>query len=185
MNKNFHALSLNFDRQVNVLITDCGIDLPITENNALPVTGFKALWDTGASQSVISSKLASALGLTPYRYGMCHSAAGTNRVPMYLVSLHLPNKVIFPQIAVMEFVGSDQFDVLIGMDVIGQGDFSITNFEGKTSFSFRVPSIAKIDYQQEWIDKFATPVTGSKKPSRNAPCPCGSGLKFKRCCDLK
>ncbi len=26
------------------------------------------------------------------------------------------------------------------------------------------------------------PATGAKPPGRNAPCPCGSGKKFKRCC---
>ncbi len=27
-----------------------------------------------------------------------------------------------------------------------------------------------------------TPVTGGKAPGRNAPCPCGSGKKYKKCC---
>jgi preprotein translocase subunit SecA len=26
------------------------------------------------------------------------------------------------------------------------------------------------------------PITGTKKPKRNEPCPCGSGLKYKNCC---
>ncbi|MCC6341525.1 MAG: SEC-C domain-containing protein [Bryobacterales bacterium] len=26
------------------------------------------------------------------------------------------------------------------------------------------------------------PVRPAPRPSRNEPCPCGSGLKFKRCC---
>jgi preprotein translocase subunit SecA len=26
------------------------------------------------------------------------------------------------------------------------------------------------------------PITGSKKPKRNDPCPCGSGKKYKNCC---
>lgn len=25
------------------------------------------------------------------------------------------------------------------------------------------------------------PIVGGQKPQRNQPCPCGSGLKFKRC----
>ena len=35
------------------------------------------------------------------------------------------------------------------MDVINQGDFSVSNFEGKTVFSFRIPSKKTIDYVQE------------------------------------
>jgi preprotein translocase subunit SecA len=26
------------------------------------------------------------------------------------------------------------------------------------------------------------PITGTKKPKRNDPCPCGSGKKYKNCC---
>lgn len=36
-----------------------------------------------------------------------------------------------------------------GMDVISKGDFSVTNVNRKTSFSFRIPSKKRIDYMQE------------------------------------
>lgn len=39
-------------------------------------------------------------------------------------------------------------DIVIGMDVISQGDFAISNFEGKTIFTFRCPSVAKIDFKE-------------------------------------
>jgi len=31
----------------------------------------------------------------------------------------------------------------------------------------------------------STPVHVEQTPSRNSPCPCGSGKKYKRCCGLK
>ena len=31
-------------------------------------------------------------------------------------------------------------------------------------------------------DASRTPITGTKKPKRNDPCPCGSGKKYKNCC---
>jgi len=31
-------------------------------------------------------------------------------------------------------------------------------------------------------DKATSPITGTKKPKRNEPCPCGSGKKYKSCC---
>ena len=40
-------------------------------------------------------------------------------------------------------------DVLIGMDLIGQGDFAITNFEGNTTLSFGMPSCIEIDFVKE------------------------------------
>lgn len=43
----------------------------------------------------------------------------------------------------------DDSDLIIGMDIITQGDFSITNFGGRTLFSFRIPSLHSIDYESE------------------------------------
>jgi len=70
-------------------------------------------------------------------------------------------------------------DALIGMDIIGRGDFAISNFEGKTAFTYRTPSVAKTDYV-EAMNK-AKPAPGVKV-GRNDPCPCGSGKKSKKCC---
>jgi hypothetical protein len=67
------------------------------------------------------------------------------------------------------------FSAIIGMDVIGLGDFSITNVGRKSVISFRLPSCEEIDYVKTWNRlRFAN-------ASRNAPCPCGSGQKFKFC----
>ena len=43
-------------------------------------------------------------------------------------------------------------DVLIGMDIINEGDFAVTNLNGRTKFSFRVPSQADIDFVRESMD---------------------------------
>ena len=40
-------------------------------------------------------------------------------------------------------------DLLIGMDIIRFGDFSVTTNNGKTIFSFRTPSIKHIDFVKE------------------------------------
>ena len=40
-------------------------------------------------------------------------------------------------------------DMLIGMDIITMGDFAITNFNGKTTFSFVTPAKRTIDYVEE------------------------------------
>jgi len=42
----------------------------------------------------------------------------------------------------------DEYDVVIGMDVICNGDLAITNKYGKTTFSFRIPSEAEIDFSK-------------------------------------
>ena len=45
----------------------------------------------------------------------------------------------------MEFE-NDEYDVVIGMDVICNGDFAVTNKDGNTTFSFRIPSEETIDF---------------------------------------
>ena len=60
--------------------------------------------------------------------------------------------------------------MLVGMDIIGLGDFAVSNFQDRTAFSFRMPS-------QEEIDLTPPP----PKVGRNDPCPCGSGKKYKKC----
>ncbi len=40
-------------------------------------------------------------------------------------------------------------DALIGMNIINQGDFAVTNLNGRTKFSFRYPSINDIDFVEE------------------------------------
>ncbi len=69
-------------------------------------------------------------------------------------------------------------DVLIGMDIIGAGDFAVTNLNGKTTFSYRYPSMERIDF----VKASAAITTVATGVERNQPCPCGSGKKFKKCC---
>ena len=34
----------------------------------------------------------------------------------------------------------------------------------------------------KWLKEHQRPVVVAKKPKRNAPCHCGSGKKYKKCC---
>jgi len=73
---------------------------------------------------------------------------GTQMVETYLVSLWLPNQVTVTEVRVTKGILSDA-DVLIGMDIINRGDFAVSNFDGVTKFSFRVPSRAHIDFVED------------------------------------
>ena len=99
----------------------------------------------------------------------------------------LPNNVGISALRVTRGKITGTADVLIGMDVITSGDFTLSNFQGATWFSFRIPSVAGIDLSvQKFSESTASVVTPSVNPyakiGRNAPCPCGSGKKYKRCC---
>lgn len=110
---------------------------------------FVALWDTGATAMVISPKIIGALGLAPSGVRRVHYADGTARnMPRFLVNIRLPNRVTF-QGWPATLGNPAGADVLIGMDIIGKGDFAVTNGDGRTTFSFRIPSQATIDFVAE------------------------------------
>ena len=154
----------------------------IAEKKSIKCT---ALWDTGATNTVITKKLAETLSLNQTGVALVHHADGQSYKPKYVVNIMLPNNVGIPLVEVTEgeLMGED---VLIGMDIITKGDFSITNVGGKTTFSFRIPSVETIDYcNQENHPVTNKPITKNKTPGRNDPCPCGSGKKYKNCCGKK
>ena len=41
------------------------------------------------------------------------------------------------------------FDMLIGMDIINLGDFSITHKDNGTTFSFQIPATHNFDFVEE------------------------------------
>jgi len=158
-----------------------GFDPKKTPANKQPsFKTFTAIWDTGATNSVITEKVVDQCGLKPTGMTRIRHADGEVRAEVYHVNIGLPNKVAFPNVRVtkLRLAGSD---ALIGMDIINYGDFAVTNTGGKTVFSFRIPSIQHIDFVKADIAR--NPAKRSTvKVERNDPCPCGSGKKFKNCC---
>lgn len=165
------------------LITPCSICKafdPLKVAQPPQLSHFNALWDTGATGTVISPKVVQALGLVPFKRTNAHHAGGqTKDVGVYAVNIYLPNQVSlsFRNVCEGQLHG---VDILIGMDIISMGDFSISNLGGVTTFTFRIPSVAAPDFVQDYKDKKAEEdlyaATG-----RNDPCPCGSGKKYKFC----
>ena len=103
-----------------------------------------AVWDTGATCSVIDKKLAKEWNLDVVKYETFVTANGTTRAKVYYLTLELPNGGFFTNLQVSELKLASGF--LIGMDVIKQGDFHISN-DGQTVFTFRTPSQDVKDYE--------------------------------------
>jgi hypothetical protein len=108
----------------------------------------KALWDTGATCSVISNIIAERILLRSICYSEMRHANGIERVPVFVAGIKLPNQVIIQEITVLSCNPIHEFDLIIGMDIIAKGDFAITGKNGNTKFSFRMPSTADIDFTQ-------------------------------------
>lgn len=104
---------------------------------------FQALWDTGATNSMITTKVIEQLGLKPVSFATIYHAGGESERPVYVVFFQLPNEILVGPMQVTE--GQlEGIDVLIGMDVIGNGDFVITNNDDHTTFSYTTPSVMKL-----------------------------------------
>lgn len=99
-----------------------------------------AIWDTGATNSVISERVATSLGLPILGYTEIQGVTSREQRPVYHVDIQLPNRLQVQGIQVVTSQHLGEFDALIGMDVIMLGDFSVTNANGNSVFSFRFPS---------------------------------------------
>ena len=169
---------------VDAIITNCGVSeafLPSIGGKRPTIAEFRATWDTGAMRSVVSLGVVRKLGLSPIRKTTVFHANGQSVVGVYLVNILLPHQVgvSFVEVTEGDLTGTD---VLIGMDIISQGDFAITSSQGKTKFTFQTPSICDIDFVRDHEQRKHTPTLKKKGQGRNEICACGSEKKYKHCC---
>ena len=143
------AFTLKFQKKEDCIVTVSYIYAPTDLSNGGQVRRVRiqrSLWDTGASVSLISSRVAKVLGLESIgKSGVSGYNEGIDVKDTYLIHIGLPTRDIVTDIMAMEF-DSDEYDVVIGMDVICHGDLAITNQNDKTTFSFRIPSETEIDF---------------------------------------
>ena len=107
------------------------------------------LWDTGATGSAITKSMASALGLVSFGKRKVRGVHGVKETDVYYVNITLNNKNITLKANVTEcdeLSSDNSIGLLIGMNIITMGDFAVTNYQGNTTMTFRVPSQQKIDF---------------------------------------
>ncbi len=185
--QNFTAFTKEEKGLINVLKTQVviTIDKKINPNYVKIKDNYTAIWDTGATNTVISEKLAQKLNLTPIGKANVSTAGGIIEVNKYVLGLKLPNNLKIKNVLVTAGKLNDT-DFLIGMDIINLGDFSVTNLNGKTTFSFRYPSCETIDYVLQARELKYKNLRKQLKQMENqikkgGKCPCGSGRKFRYC----
>lgn len=141
-NKEFHhAFRIKYRHVVRELITKVDIALPSSTHPG-PSKEFKeftALWDTGATHSVITKDVVDAVGLIPTGKATVLGVNSKDIVNTYIVDIGLPNKVLFRDINVSEGSLQVPYTVIIGMDIIQAGDFAIANANEVTTFSYCCP----------------------------------------------
>lgn len=147
--KSFKALTQKSGGLANQILTKVRISppsIPLDKNQVPNNREYLGIWDTGATGTAITPKVVKELGLIPTGVTDVITAKGIGKSPVYFINVYLPMGVIITGVRATEALLVGDTDVLIGMDVIGLGDFSITNAEGITTMSFRVPSVKEVDY---------------------------------------
>lgn len=146
-----HGFTIRYDERVSQIVTEVYVSsdifgvndtIQLESMNARP---YKAVWDTGATNSVITQKIIDELELEFIGMTKVRSVSHVVNSEVYLVCIYLPNGVSIPNLRVTKGSLGD-IDLLIGMDIIREGDFAITYNEGKTVFSFRMPPLIEIDF---------------------------------------
>jgi len=109
-----------------------------------------AIWDTGATSSVITPDVAKQLSLFPVDTANIAGVNSEGVAQVSLVHIGLPNNVLIPSRRVTIAKIGGGADMLIGMDIISLGDFILCNADHKTSFSFVMPPFPD---KPDWIER--------------------------------
>ena len=174
-------MTYSFTRKYNGLSSTLSLPVKISIKGTNGFFETLGIIDTGANASVISENVANQLNATPQTFTKVHTASQQNVItPLYEASIEICDKVNFSGLMVTSGALLDGAECLIGMDILTKGDLSVTNFDGKTCVSFRIPSSQCIDFVAS--ERASNPFVSTKIPGRNDPCACGSGKKYKYCC---
>ena len=139
-------LKKNFGRRQDAIITDCFVVMPdgVTDadGNRRYCKIENAAWDTGATNTVITPEIVTALGLEPSDKNAVSTLNGIIDVNTYLIDLCFENgyKIANLRVFSSEDYSDFDYDVLIGLDVITKGDFVVSTVNDETTFSFRMPA---------------------------------------------
>lgn len=123
---------------------------PVSVSNNGKSMSVTALWDTGATGTCISYDVVNSLGLIATGKQNIRTPSGGSTSNTYLVTITLPNNVMIPNVVVFDSeIGNQGIGMLIGMDIITKGDLAVSNHDGCTVFSFRIPSCKVTDYVEQ------------------------------------
>jgi len=142
-----------YDYLPEAIVTDCTITpaVVLDENFSVPALFCtdNAMWDTGATCCLVSKKIVEALNLQPIGKGGLSDASSEDysETDIYLVHIALPTGQIVKNVEAM-FTPSQDYDFVIGMDIITQGDFAITSKDQQTVFSFQRPAKEHIRFEE-------------------------------------
>ena len=132
---------------LQAIITDAYVfDGTVLDMKKIPTHKFfstNAAWDTGAEVTIISQRVVETLGLKPFEHSKVMGISGVEDVDVYRIHLGLPNGYLYKNLIVY-CSDIDDYDILIGMDLIAQSDFFLTNINGHNRFIFQIPATGSV-----------------------------------------
>jgi hypothetical protein len=111
-----------------------------------------ALWDTGAEFSAVTSDVVKRLKLSKYDEAPVVGFGGEVMTDVVHVSLMFPNQTFIEDIEVAVADVDPDVGIILGMDIISQLDFALSNAGGKTLFSFAIPPFEKKFNFEHWSE---------------------------------
>ena len=150
----YYPFTQKYDGIVNSIESVCGVCMDVEqderrENPYYPkVEYYRAQWDTGAINTVITPRIVDELGLVSVDCIDNYTAGGVVKSFIYRVNVILPNNV---RISSIKAACCDLMDIdmLLGMDVIMMGDMALSGAGGNTTFSFRIPAVEATDFERK------------------------------------
>lgn len=141
------SITQKYTHRVESVLSNCFVIKPTNTNKLEYCEAKDVLWDTGATNTIISNSMAQALGLEPIKKAIIAGIGGNVEAYTYNISLYFAKEGAW--IRDLEVLACDleDNDMIIGMDTITKGDFAITNKDGETWFSFRIPSQEHIEFE--------------------------------------
>jgi hypothetical protein len=95
-----------------------------------------AMWDTGATMSLVNDKIIKDLQLKEICITKVKHVAGTETFPVYTAAIEIQGGMIINEHRLVSFPSIHAFDMIIGMDIITLGRFCIENNDGNSVFTF-------------------------------------------------
>jgi prophage DNA circulation protein len=97
-----------------------------------------AIWDTGATTSLVNDKIVKSLQLKEIGIAQVKHVAGATAFPIHLAAIEIEGGMKITEHRLVSFPSIHAFDMIIGMDIIVLGKFCIENEHGNTVFSFKL-----------------------------------------------
>jgi len=141
------TFSFYFAKKQNKIITP--VNLYPVQLNTAAFLSTDAIWDTGASMSVVTPEIKNKLKVSPIDKKTIAGVHSTQIVDIVFITLELPNNVIKKNIEVAVCNIPSNVGMILGMDIIALGDFALSHGNDQTLLSFAVPPFQeKIDFSK-------------------------------------